>query len=1066
MAYTPKPKIEITPKVRIADERTSLGDTYLYRHGDTTDGYYVFSGVISASTVSGNTLYFNEGNFTGLTGTNITTNYITGATGVICQFTACTANIGSLTAVTGYLSSLSATSMSASTYYSGSTPLWNIILGTRTTIQNGLNTYITSASTAGGGIMYQINSSGMTLDNLTVSGNTSLNVLSASTIYSGSTPLSSIFVTNGNSNGGGNNIFTSKIGSVLQFNTLSAGTNITILSASTGLLTISAATQTGTTFSGQNLSTGTQIYAGNSGTNLQFNTLSGNGISISSSGGLITLSANTNYITSGTNVGGGVSLYTGQTNNIMAFRTLSGSSAITVTQSGNIVNIQSSINGSNLGSGTGVFSSRNNNLLQFKSLSGTGGVTLTNDANTVVINTPTIPSGAYLWTAGNSGSNSLKANNGTLTVAGNYAIGAGKSNNISGKYTGVLNGYKNVIDKGAYNIIGGGKLNKTTDCNFTFNGNGNTNYINTAHYSSIVAGKTNQIIRNTYGLIGNGISNVITQDGTGKHSTILNGSGNGVAGSYNQILNGYKSSITISDGANKFNSIINGSSNVINRCTNSTIVGGTSNYLNAVNNSAIIGGSSLTFSFSNSVLVPYLHINNVPSGGAYMLTWNSSNKRVYQQAIPSSTGEANTASNMLGIGLFSSKVGVDLQLRGLSAGTGIAITQQTSAVTITYTGTTPINSTNINGINTFTAGTTTAQSINITGASLANLTVSGNTTLTTLSAGTLSASTIISGSTNLYGIFQPIGSYITSLPSMNFLPLSGGTVTGNTIFTLGLSAGTFSASTINSGSTNLYQIFQPLGTYATPSQLSTNINGLNTYTAGTATAQSVNVTAATLNNLTVSANTTLSTVTANTVSATTFYSGATELSRTYPFDASSYRIKGINNRWHINGRMASYTPTALSTNRLYLTPLPSPVQMTMTGIGISLTASATTSFGRLGIYDADSNNLPNNLIYDAGLIPFSGTPAAIQITGFNLVLTGSNLYYLAMVTNSGGGTIHFNSTNFAYTDILGKVGAATLGATYLFSAVTTTNLPSTLGGVNTGLSFGTANYPAIEFSLK
>lgn len=195
MAYIPKPKVEITPKVLLSNERTSLGDTYLYRHGDSTDGYYVFTGVISASTVSGNTLYFNDGSFTGLTSQNITTNYITGATGVICQFTACTANIGALSALTGYVNSFS-----ADTYYSGSTPLQLIIDGSKTKIRNGINTF--TGGTTGD---YTVNITAATLSNLSVSGISTLNtvnatLLSATTLsantltanlyMSGATPLS------------------------------------------------------------------------------------------------------------------------------------------------------------------------------------------------------------------------------------------------------------------------------------------------------------------------------------------------------------------------------------------------------------------------------------------------------------------------------------------------------------------------------------------------------------------------------------------------------------------------------------------------------------------------------------------------------------------------------------------------------------------------------------------------------------------------------------------------------------------------------------------------------------
>jgi len=114
-----------------------------------------------------------------------------------------------------------------------------------------------------------------------------------------------------------------------------------------------------------------------------------------------------------------------------------------------------------------------------------------------------------------------------------------------------------------------------------------------------------------------------------------------------------------------------------------------------------------------------------------------------------------------------------------------------------------------------------------------------------------------SGLTNSDWTLLNIGS--GSSISGYFLALSGGTVTGDTYFTQGLSAFTFSAGTINSGSTNLYDIFLTgPQTYVQP--------GLNTYTGGTPSAPTINISAATL-----------SYVSATTLSAGTINSGSTNL---------------------------------------------------------------------------------------------------------------------------------------------------------------------------------------------
>lgn len=84
---------------------------------------------------------------------------------------------------------------------------------------------------------------------------------------------------------------------------------------------------------------------------------------------------------------------------------------------------------------------------------------------------------------------------------------------------------------------------------------------------------------------------------------------------------------------------------------------------------------------------------------------------------------------------------------------------------------------------------------------------------------------------------------------------------------------------IKSGTTDLYSIFQTVGS-DTPH--TTVQNGLNTYTGGTALNPTVNISAATLHSLTVSGATSL-----GVVSATTIYSGSTDLSSLFITAAGS-----------------------------------------------------------------------------------------------------------------------------------------------------------------------------------
>lgn len=101
-----------------------------------------------------------------------------------------------------------------------------------------------------------------------------------------------------------------------------------------------------------------------------------------------------------------------------------------------------------------------------------------------------------------------------------------------------------------------------------------------------------------------------------------------------------------------------------------------------------------------------------------------------------------------------------------------------------------------------------------------------------------------------------MGQYIKPI-STNFLNLSGGTVTGDTYFTQSLSA-----TTIISGTTNLYDIFNVKGEGGSTIHIQP---GLNTYTAGTTNSPSINISSATLNQLTVSGESSLGVVSATTI---------------------------------------------------------------------------------------------------------------------------------------------------------------------------------------------------------
>jgi len=216
------------------------------------------------------------------------------------------------------------------------------------------------------------------------------------------------------------------------------------------------------------------------------------------------------------------------------------------------------------------------------------------------------------------------------------------------------------------------------------------------------------------------------------------------------------------------------------------------------------------------------------------------------------------------------------------------------------------NSVVSNGTNTYTGGTFFNQTVNVSALTINTLVVSGTTqlgatTASSFSGGTVSGGTLFSGSTNLYSIFQQIGtdvqtavqpgSNITtggtallpiistiSSPSFNNL-FSSGASQLNVIAAVSISANTVSGGTLFSGSTNLYSIFQQIGT-----DVQTAVQpGSNITTGGTLSIPIISVVSSpSFNNLISSGSSQLGTTTASslsggTVSGGTIFSGSTNL---------------------------------------------------------------------------------------------------------------------------------------------------------------------------------------------
>ena len=337
----------------------------------------------------------------------------------------------------------------------------------------------------------------------------------------------------------------------------------------------------------------------------------------------------------------------------------------------------------------------------------------------------------------------------------------------------------------------------------------------TTKYQSILGGSYNKINSSHKSTILGGHANYICgfQYSSGVYSSILGGVSNGVyKGINNTIIGGKLNKISQFNGT-------------VTNTVYSTIINGLNNQISdAIKYSTIIGGKNYTLNESYTVLVPKLKIANLPSAsGSYMLVANSSGN-IYKTTLPS----------------------------------GISTSIQP-------------------GTNTYTGGTSTNPTVNVSALTISTLTASGNSVFTgTLSGGSsFSASTIYSGSTDLYSIFTPIGSNIP--------------------------------------------------TYVQP--------GLNTYTGGTSTSPTVNVSALTINTIvasgdsrftTLSATTlTANTITASTISANTLYvyGSLNQTQQTYlstVFSTTSASLTDVTGmsftiqpfevwQFHISGQMSGST---------------------------------------------------------------------------------------------------------------------------------------------------------------
>lgn len=417
--------------------------------------------------------------------------------------------------------------------------------------------------------------------------------------------------------------------------------------------------------------------------------------------------------------------------------------------------------------------------------------------------------------------------------------------------------------------------------------------------------------------------------------------------------------------------------------------------------------------------------------------------------------------------------------------------------------------------------------ISFSGGSISNLTVTGNSSFSVLSA-----TTFYSGSTDLSSLFSSNSSLNASQLATK-ADLSGATftdqITAPTANTTYLKVNTLSANTtsperviiydgIKSGYSNVLVGISSASTYAQLNiqnlssasgassdiiatanngsestnfvDLGINSSGFNSgnvgsandgyvyaaandfYVGNTTKNKKVGIfigeTSATTVDFTSGKTTFNQPVSATTLSATTYYSGTSLLQSYFPYDQSAFRLRGSSNdRWHTTTKVGfAFSSAALTNGRLYAFPLIVGENVTLDRLGVSLSATASsggTEVIRLGIY----NSLPSTH-YPGTLLLDAGTVPASAITNLvsvaiNQVLT-PGFYYLALQSNNTN-TIRTIPTT-AMDGTIGWGNNPVLGITSYMYATNHTSYGALPNNPFTATTNATTTIPAVFYRIN
>lgn len=195
--------------------------------------------------------------------------------------------------------------------------------------------------------------------------------------------------------GSGTGIFLAKVDKDLQFKTLIAGSNVSF-NVDGETITINATDAIGVE-GGINLGTGAAIFSSRVGSNLEFKTINaGANVTITSDADSITISATDAIGVEGaTNLGTGEGLFSSRVGSNLEFKGLVAGTNISLSSSADSIVINATGVGevntaSNIGAGEGLFAQKVGVDLEFKSLASNDYIQISADASTVILSLPVI----------------------------------------------------------------------------------------------------------------------------------------------------------------------------------------------------------------------------------------------------------------------------------------------------------------------------------------------------------------------------------------------------------------------------------------------------------------------------------------------------------------------------------------------------------------------------------------------------------------------------------------------------------------------------------------------------